>query len=263
MNQLKAERAKMKVIAIVIGVVFMIFTSCEINIYGGSNNCELEETLPEEFLGGIALGFDDYSPVSWSQHFDLFDQYQAKVTFFCIANEVTEFMLNAQNRGHEIGYHTISHPTLSRVSREQFFEETISCINVFKEGGIELTTFAYPYGIYEAWMHDELLQYYKVVRGFRNFPEFSSNFSLDKMKYGLVNSRSIDNVNYSTEHYYENMINMVLMEAKMEKTIAVLTSHQISSADWGITTERLEYVLKKGKELGLNFYTYKDLQNWE
>jgi peptidoglycan/xylan/chitin deacetylase (PgdA/CDA1 family) len=248
MNQLKAERAKMKIIAIVIGVVFMIFTSCE----NGNNDYE------REFPGGIALGFDDYSPVSWSQHFDLFDRYGVKVTFFCMAGGVTDFMLDAQNRGHEIGYHTISHPVLSTLSYDQFVEETVSRINVFKEGGIELTTFAYPYGDYKEWMHDRLLQNYKVVRGFYG----TRNYTLDEMKYGFVDSKSIDNFHYGIIPF-KWMIDHVLMKAKTEKTIAVLTSHQINSAEWGITTERLVYLLDKGKELGLNFYRYKDLQNRE
>jgi peptidoglycan/xylan/chitin deacetylase (PgdA/CDA1 family) len=228
----------------------MVLVSCP----NGSNDDEPYGTVP-----GVVLGFDDYSPRSWEQHFDLFDRYGVKVTFFCVANVVTDFMLNAQNRGHEIAYHTISHPHLPEVSREQFFEQTISRINVFNEGGIELTTFAYPYGDYQMWMNDELLKYYKVVRGFSG----SRNFTLEEMRYGFVDSRSIDNITYSSKFAFNNMIDSILLMTKRRKTIAVLTSHQINSEDWGITTERLEYVLKKGKEIGLKFYTYKDLQNWE
>jgi hypothetical protein len=40
--------------------------------------------------------------------------------------------------------------------------------------------------------------------------------------------------------------------------ILPLTSHIISSANWGITPHRLEYILKTAGDLQLNFYRYGD-----
>ena len=221
-------------------------------------SCDNTDNEVSGSLSGIALGFDDYSPDTWEQHFDLFDKYNVKVTFFVTGNSVTQFMLDAQERGHEIAYHTINHFSLPEISREQFFEETISRINIFKDGGIELVTFAYPYGVYKNWMHNELLEYYMIVRGFRG----SRNYTLEEMKHGFVDSMSIDNIRYKSEVSFKLMIDNRLSIAKKNKSIALLTSHQISSEDWGITTERLEYLLNRGQEMELKFFTYKELQNW-
>jgi peptidoglycan/xylan/chitin deacetylase (PgdA/CDA1 family) len=220
------------------------------------NRCSFHCQKEYSNTPGIVLSFDDYSPDTWEQHFDLFDKYEARVTFFVMAGSVSNFMLNAQNRGHEIGFHTINHPNLSNISREEFFEETISRISVFKEADIELTSFAYPYGENQPWMHDELLKYYKIVRGFKKFRLYTMN----EMKFGFIDSASIDNIRYKSEINFRLAINNMLQSAKDYGKIITLTSHQISDDEWGITSDRLGYVLKKCQKYGLTFYRYNDLQ---
>jgi peptidoglycan/xylan/chitin deacetylase (PgdA/CDA1 family) len=205
---------------------------------------------------GIALSFDDCYLETWEKHFDLFDKYNAKVTFFVNADTVSPFMFHAQNRGHEIAYHTSDHSYLPGLSREHFFEQTVSRISLFKEAGVELTTFAYPCGAYESWMNDELLKYYKVVRGFRRFKLYGR----EDMKSGFIHSKSIDNIRYKSEKWFRWQIYRMLKSAKMQGKIVPLTTHDISGDGWGITPERLEYVLQKCHEYGLTFYRYKDLQ---
>jgi len=231
------------------------------------NGCSLSDSKEHnntvEFSdAGIVLSFDDYYPGPWEQHFDLFDKYGVKVTFFVTGNSVTDFMLNAQSRGHEIGYHTIRHPDLRRLSEEEFFEETISRISIFEDAGIELTSFAYPYGYYQLWMHDELLKYYKIVRGFGVFD--LKLYTIDDMKFGFIDSLSIDNIMYRLPGYnradFHNHIDAMLKSAKENESIIVLTSHSIANNDWGITPERLEYIFQKSREYGLRFYRFRDFQ---
>ena len=45
-----------------------------------------------------------------------------------------------------------------------------------------------------------------------------------------------------------------------EGTVVAIYSHGIEYGDWCITPERLEYILKRAKQLNLEFYTFKDLQ---
>ena len=73
-------------------------------------------------------------------------------------------------------------------------------------------------------------------------------------------SVSIDNITYKEEKDFRRSIERMLKIAKLKPdSVISLTSHQISSYEWGITRERLEYVLKFAKALGLKFYTYKEL----
>jgi len=205
---------------------------------------------------GIVFSFDDRTYEQWEKQLDLFSKYNTKVTFFVTDDSVTNFMLKAQDRGHEIGYHTITHPHLSELSKEEFYKETISCIGLFKDAGIELTSFAYPFGDFQPWMHDELLKYYKILRGFDSF----IHYTLDEMKSGFVISASIDAINHQQEEIFQKNINDMLQSAVDSRKIINLTTHEISDYEWGITPERLEYFLKKCREYGLTFYTYKDLQ---
>nr|AGS52784.1 endo-1,4-beta-xylanase [uncultured bacterium contig00142] len=139
--------------------------------------------------GGVLISFDDYTPELWEPYFDLFDRYGAKVTFFVNGDKPTDFMARAQKRGHEIGFHSISHPHLPQISRNDFDKETISVIDGFKRGKIDLTTFAYPFADYDPWMNGELLKHYKVVRGMGAFiPAYTSM----EMRRGFVDAACVD-----------------------------------------------------------------------
>jgi len=214
---------------------------------------------------GIVLSFDDtfygINEKTWTQHFELFDKYDAKVTFFVNGRTVTNFMLNAQNHGHEIGFHTITHQRLPELTQQRFFWETISPIGIFRNAGIELTTFAYPYGLYREWMNDELLKYYKIVRGYTE--KYTDDFKLysgNEMKSGFIDALSIDKHYLWTDRHFQNTIDQIFSRAIKERKIVAITSHSINNSSWGITPERLEYVLKKGQEYGLKFYRFKDFQ---
>lgn len=141
---------------------------------------------------GIVLAFDDYNASNWEDYFDLFDQYDAKVTFFVNCGEPTDFCYHAVERGHEIGFHTINHVDLKTVSADEVYAQAIAPIEVFREKGFELTSFAYPYGSYNEELNELLLQHYKVLRGAWYYELVGKH----QMRNGFVESLSIDNVNY-------------------------------------------------------------------
>jgi len=238
-------------------IILLILTiSFVISCSSSGVNGIIEKSNERDGTPGVLLSFDDYNPITWEKHFYLFDKYGAKVTFFVTGKSVTKFMLNAQESGHEIGYHTINHPNLTKVSKTVFFTQTISRKNAFKRGGIELTSFAYPYGSYSPWMNIELLKHYKIVRGFNGF----NIYSKDELKSGFINSASIDNYFFNTDIAFKQNIDKMIKLAKMTGMIICLTTHGISDNVWGITPQRLEYVLEECKKNGLTFYRYKDFQ---
>ena len=206
---------------------------------------------------GIVLAFDDYNAANWEDYFDLFDKYDVKVTFFVNAYTPTDFCFNAIDRGHEIAYHTAAHVNLPELTEDEVYEQAIAPIEAFREQGIELTTFAYPYGAYNQELNERLLQYYNILRGAYYYQLAGKH----EMRHGFVESLSIDNVNYSSEEDYKNRIDSSLEELDANTAAVVgLYSHAISAGDWCVTPERLEYLLQKAREMGLQFYTYKELQ---
>lgn len=206
---------------------------------------------------GILLAFDDYSESSWEDHFDLFDEYDANVTFFINGQEPTDFCYRAIERGHEIGFHTVGHESLTECTQDQIYQEAIAPIEVFREKGIELTSFAYPYGNYNMDLNEQLLDYYKVVRG-AWFCELYTKYDL---KEGFVEAMPLDNTYFETQEQFEQRVTEVLSAVKDTKGIVVcMYSHAIGGGGWCISEEKLEFLLKKAQELGLKFYTFKDLQ---
>lgn len=207
---------------------------------------------------GIVLAFDDYNAITWEEHFDLFDKYNVKVTFFVNVYEPTEFCFNAIEHGHEIAYHTAAHLNLTEITEDEIYQQAIAPIEVFREQGIELTTFAYPYGAYNEALNELLLQHYNILRG----AYFYQLAGKHEMRHGFVESLPIDNVYYSSEEEFRDRIDSILEELSNNKGAVVgLYSHAIAArGDWCVPAERLEYIFQRAQEMGIQFYTYKELQ---
>ena len=213
---------------------------------------------PQKDAAGILLAFDDNYTESWEHNFDLFDQHNARVTFF-IQGEICPFCALALTRGHDVGYHTINHLNLPKVSRETFFEETISQIDVFREAGIPLTSFAYPFGLSETWMNEELLKTFTVLRGYGVTYRV---YERESIRQGYSSSKALDNILFKQDEEFKALVDLMLRALKFTggNLILPLTTHDISdTADWGIKPGRLKYLLQTANDLQLIFYRYKDL----
>jgi len=205
---------------------------------------------------GLLLSFDDDYTASWERYFGLFDAYNAKVTFF-IYGRANTFCAKALNRGHDIGYHSLSHRDLRQMTSDEFNKETIEPVKSFRDAGIPLSAFAYPFGFYEPWMHNVLLRSFGTLRGygvaFRLYSE-------SEIRRGYISSRAIDNTVITPDEDFYSIVNLMLMAVTFidKKLVLPLTTHDISAAAWGISPRRLEYLLKTARDLGLKFYRYSD-----
>jgi hypothetical protein len=204
---------------------------------------------------GILLAFDDDYGDIWVRYLDLLDRYGVGATFF-VQGELTPFCTEAVSRGHEIGYHTKNHLNLLKVSRQVFLEETLGDVSAFRRRGLPLRAFAYPYGLSEPWMHQTLAETYAILRGFGSTCRI---YSADTIRMGYVSSKSIDNIMYKSDAFFKADIIAMLRIVKFIGGVLPLTTHTIDgTAAWGISPERLEYLLKNAVELRLKFYHYGD-----
>jgi hypothetical protein len=205
--------------------------------------------------GGLLLSFDDAYMDTWERYFDLFENYGARVTFF-IQGNFSPFCDEAVRRGHDIGYHSLTHPDLRKQSRTRFDEETLLGAGSFLEAGITLSAFAYPYGFSEPWMHEILLANYSVLRGYGvTFRLYDRN----AVSSAYIISKAIDNTVIKGEENFDRFISVMFRTAGFLDMVLPVTSHDISDdALWGITPRRLEYLLKTASDLGLRFYVYRD-----
>ena len=207
---------------------------------------------------GLLLAMDDDYMEIWEQYFDLFDEYGARITFFIQGGGFNSFSFAALSRGHDVGFHSLNHLDLRKISREAFFEETSGAVQSFRKEGIPLSSFAYPYGFSEPWMHEILLESFGVLRG------YGTTFRLyneDQIRSGYIISRAIDNTVIRGEEKYNRLIGLMLKTVKFldDGRILPITTHDISdTAHWGITPRRLEFLLKTAADLNLVFYRYSD-----
>jgi peptidoglycan/xylan/chitin deacetylase (PgdA/CDA1 family) len=216
----------------------------------------LHWTLQDD-QAGLLLGFDDDYHDVWEQNFELFDRWGAKVTFF-VQGAFCSFCIAALERGHDVGYHTAHHLNLPKVSRDVFFEETVSEIPGFRNNGVPLTSFAYPYGLSEPWMHEELLKSFKLLRGYGVTFRI---YDTEALRKGYIISKALDTILFKEDDAFESLTSLMLRTVKFigGDTVLPLTTHTISdTADWGIKPGRLEYLLKTARDLGLKFYRYCD-----
>jgi len=213
---------------------------------------------PQKDSSGILLTFDDDHEEAWKENFDLLDSYNAKATFF-VQGECSSFCHAALERGHDIGYHTKNHLNLKNVSREVFIRETLTPVESFKKAGIPLYSFAYPYGFFDPWMHDELLKHYPLIRGYGvTFRLYNKT----QIRSGFISSKAIDNTLFKKDEDFKTAVDIMLRTVKFigGDLVLPLTTHNISNtASWGIKPERLEYLLQTANDLQLVFYTYRDL----
>jgi hypothetical protein len=147
---------------------------------------------------------------------------------------------------------------LRRVSKAEFFEETLSALPMFRQEGIPLGAFAYPYGFSEPWMHEELFAHFTTLRGFGT--TFRAYHGGD-IRGGYISSKSMDNTVYKNDADFDRAITLMFRAIKFigGDYVLPLTTHTIADeAAWGITPQRLEYMLKTARDLRLRFYRYSD-----
>lgn len=206
----------------------------------------------------ILLAFDDYAEENWTEYFDLFDQYDVKVTYFVSVSEPTDFCYEAIERGHEIGCHTQNHMNLRELTHDEFYEQAIAPIEIFREKGIEITSFAYPYGAYEEWMNEELLQHYNTVRG----AYFYDVKSKADIQHCFIESYPLDNIYFESDEQFREKIIELLDNFCKEGPGAVTSmySHMIDAGAYCVTPDRLEMLFEEAQKRGIRFCTFKEWQ---
>jgi hypothetical protein len=152
----------------------------------------------------------------------------------------------------------MNHLNLLQVSREEFYRETMEAVDSYREAGIPLGSFAYPFGLSEPWMREALAGTFAIQRGFGVRYRL---YNRETLKGGYIVSLSIDNITYKTDREFETTLTMMLRTAKFigRDSLVALTTHAIADeADWGISPSRLEYLFRAARELDLRFYRFGD-----
>ncbi|MBT2759577.1 polysaccharide deacetylase family protein [Mesobacillus foraminis] len=168
------------------------------------NILDKKAAMPEK---PILLTFDDNSSDFYQYVYPILQQYGMKATQFTVSdwvnggwNMTSEEMLIIKENGVDIQNHSVSHPFLANLSKEQQYEEINFATSALKElTGKTTDVFAYPYGNY----NDETISVLKEL-GFRGAFKVGGGISTDQSdRYELPRIMILQ------EHSLEDFIRMV------------------------------------------------------
>jgi hypothetical protein len=123
---------------------------------------------------GLALSFDDAAIAAWTTARPLLLQYGARVTFFVTRYHLFTEEGRAQLRdfaadGHEIAAHGVAHLRAPVYVEEHglgayLADEALPSIDILRDDGYEVTSFAYPYGARTGELDRALAAHVPVLR---------------------------------------------------------------------------------------------------
>lgn len=124
--------------------------------------------------GGLALSFDDAHIADWWALRPMFDQYDARLTFFVTRYDQWDDAMKAQLRdlsadGHSIQAHSVNHLRAPEFVTERglaayLTEEALPSIELLRADGYAITDYAYPFGARTGELDRALLAHVERVR---------------------------------------------------------------------------------------------------
>jgi peptidoglycan/xylan/chitin deacetylase (PgdA/CDA1 family) len=205
--------------------------------------------------------FDDFPRSAWTRGGPILERYGAKSTYyaagrFCgLQEDGLEFYdagdLHALHAaGHEIGCHTFSHRPASEIAAAALAADMERNRDFIRRAtGVEMTTFAYPYGHVTLGTKRMAGRRYDACRGYR---------------WG-VNRETFDRGELLSVHLELRSWSATDVEARVQAARRsagwlVFVSHDVSDSptEYGTTPEMLEHALRSVRDAGFDVLTVRD-----
>lgn len=216
--------------------------------------------------GGVALTFDDYNIDNWHKYLGLFDSLGAKATFY-ISNynlltvKQKQKLLEIQQHGHEIAFHSTNHPNFLRYADSTGFEsllknEVNNGLQLMNGDGFYPKTFAYPYGKHNEMIDKLLLKNFRSVRALNGTGKLINSL-VSKQGNKILHSLGIDKSSGITTDKLDEWLRI----AQQSDKCIVLVAHKIEfdQSKLQIPYTTLKYLLQKSNELNMHFYTISEI----
>lgn len=219
--------------------------------------------------GQVALTFDDASVDNWFENLDLLDSLKIKATFYVSAYhtftiEQKQRLKTIESHGHQIAYHTATHPDLVKeVNKDGMaqteFKEIISDLSLLKRDGYTITDFAYPYGSHSNQLDNCLLRRFNSVRALSNHQDYYKSLVKEAGTRKVLYGANIDN----NSRLKDDRILSLMDKAQEHNDCLVLVAHQINkpSLHLQISKERLLLLSRAAAERNISFVTISQIAN--
>jgi len=221
---------------------------------------------------GIVITFDDNNVDEWYSFLVLSNKYGAKATFYVShfdtlsLDQIVKLQV-LQEAKNEIGYHTLHHLNALKYLQEKPMDdyiqkEILQGLALMRENGLQVSSFAYPYGAGNAQLDKELFKHFNNVR-YTAYPakgkkikDLDSVFLKNK-KQKVISAVGIDN---GYEHDLAEIF-AGIDRAFNNNEILVLYAHVLSNkpGKLNVSMEKLEAIICYAQEKGMKFYTVAEL----
>jgi peptidoglycan/xylan/chitin deacetylase (PgdA/CDA1 family) len=196
----------------------------------------------------LSLTFDDGLKSHYTIVYPLLKEKNFSATFFIVANQTKDLigrdlMTSEEIReivgdGFEIGSHTLTHPFLTELSKEEIDKELKYSKQMLEDKyNISITSLATPYGDYNNNVLDIAKKYYLTTRAIYN--KKPASFLVNS--YGLTGNTSVEIVCKNIEYAKENGLWFILV------------FHDILDVPgmWDTSTDDFKSILKCAENSGI------------
>ena len=229
---------------------------------------------PVPHKAGLALTFDDYAVDGWFNMNPIFEEYGVTATFFVSnfhdlsANQIDKLKI-LESSGAEIGCHTYTHDGVNRdyhhnINRinEYINAQIIPALDNMRASGFNPKSFAYPYGEHEEHYDTAVRAYFPYLRttasdNHRRLSQLDEIYHRKGKHYNLLAGDGIDN-SYNNE---VEEIKNAFIKARKNQEVITLYGHKIidlPNDNYSVSPEKLEKIIEIAKDVGLEFYTFKE-----
>lgn len=218
---------------------------------------------------GIVLTFDDNRIDNWSKYLNLLDSLGLKATFYVSGYQKLnatqkQKLKKIQARGHEIAYHTRTHPNMStymqkykKTLQQMIDEEIVKGLTEMQNDGFNPTSFAFPFGAHNGLVDNALKPYFKSIRALNGSKDYAKSLTATDKNY-ILYGFGLD----KSSNHTDDVLQKLLEYAKSNNNCAVLVAHDINTpVTLSVTKARLIAIGTLVKQLGLISYTAAQISN--
>ncbi len=229
--------------------------------------CKHEVPAGNMPTGYIALTFDDSDADGWYKYLPLLDSLGIKATFYIsnysrLTKEQIYKLHKIENKGHEIAFHSSTHPDFVKTSRVKGLDHIINFeikegLEKMRRDGFNPVNFAYPYGRHTQQLHGNLLPFFKSLRVTSNKKNYLNCLVQKKGRNQILYGCPVDQNSFINDQQIKSLIR----NAAEKKLCALLYAHEIerTSYPYHISTKRIRMIATAAKEDNVRFVTVKEI----
>ena len=244
--------------------IFLVMNASSIGCFSGGS----AGTIPceQSAVSGVALSFDDSQNIeSWNESRVFLNENEIKATFYVdgiwwMSDERKKILHDLVAEGHEIGLHGMNHRDYfihlenGGSAQEYFDDEVLHPLQLMRDEGFSIETFAYPMGHHDSEIDTLILEELPLIRGTRSNEKGSNHWLASCEEIPIFRAISITD-NQDTQPTVLEYLPL----AESRSNTLVMYSHSIAGEYDSVSHENLTIIADEMQRLGLPWLLMSEL----